>query len=160
MGAGKTYLGKKISEVRNIPFFDTDELIATKTGKEIVDLFRERGEGYFRSIESEILYSLPDNAIVATGGGIVEKEENRKLLNDLQNCLIWIDTPFAKCYERIKQGERPLAKLLSEEDLFAFWLKRNILYDDLAHINYPTENEKSIDDLLSLINSFFDDVIS
>lgn len=78
MGAGKTTVGKALSEVLNLPVIDTDQEIERKYGKIIRDIFTEEGEKVFRQYESEMLQSVPTiNTIITTGGGIVEEEINR-----------------------------------------------------------------------------------
>ncbi|MGQ0415199.1 shikimate kinase, partial [Bacillus sp. HC-TM] len=79
MGAGKTTIGKALSKELHMDVIDTDQKIEEKQEKAIRDIFAEEGEMAFREYESEMLRALPvHNVIITTGGGIIERAENRK----------------------------------------------------------------------------------
>jgi shikimate kinase len=71
MGSGKSTTGRKLASHLNWSFIDLDEKIEQKTGMEIRDIFNEKGEAFFRSIESETLKGMESerNAVISTGGG-------------------------------------------------------------------------------------------
>ncbi len=80
-GTGKTEIGKVLSLQLNAPFIDTDEVIETKTGRSIPDIFHYEGEERFRSIEREVMASLPkEDVIISTGGGVVCDPQNMEHL--------------------------------------------------------------------------------
>ena len=80
-GTGKTEIGKVLSLQLNAPFIDTDEVIETKTGRSIPDIFHYEGEERFRSIEREVMASLPKkDVIISTGGGVVCDPQNMEHL--------------------------------------------------------------------------------
>ena len=80
-GTGKTEIGRILSSRLNVSFIDTDDLVETKTGRSIPDIFHYDGEERFRSIEREVVASLPPaDVIVSTGGGVVTDPENMKHL--------------------------------------------------------------------------------
>ena len=71
-GSGKSSVGAALAESMDLLFFDLDDLIIAKTGKEISRTFSEEGEDYFRQIESECLSDLiesEESFVCATGGG-------------------------------------------------------------------------------------------
>ena len=76
-GAGKTTLGKLLSNITGFRFIDSDAFIEEKTGESITDLF-QIGEDYFRNIESDAYKEIADSedTIVSTGGGVVKRSEN------------------------------------------------------------------------------------
>ena len=79
-GAGKSTIGKILSENLFLPFYDTDIYLESSIGKSISSLFIQ-GEDIFRDIETEILKKLVlKKAIIATGGGVIVRKENRELL--------------------------------------------------------------------------------
>jgi shikimate dehydrogenase len=80
-GTGKTEIGKILSSHLNTAFIDTDDLIETKTGRSIPAIFHYEGEERFRSIEREVIASLPTTDIViSTGGGVVCDPKNMEHL--------------------------------------------------------------------------------
>ena len=60
MGAGKTSLGKAVSKILQVPFLDTDDLIVQSEGMPVSEIFRTKGEDYFRSLETETVRALGD----------------------------------------------------------------------------------------------------
>ena len=81
MGAGKTTVGIKLSDLTGMRWYDTDDLITQKYGK-ISGIFEFYGEERFREIESEIVHGIAgeDNCVISTGGGCVLKPENSAAL--------------------------------------------------------------------------------
>ena len=71
MGSGKSTTGKKLASHLNWSFIDLDEKIEQTTGMEIRDIFSEKGEAFFRKIESDTLKGMASesNAVISTGGG-------------------------------------------------------------------------------------------
>ena len=77
MGSGKSTVGRLLAEVTGVSFADTDMLLEATLGRSIPQIFRLYGEEAFRDHETGVLKSLqPDPGILATGGGIVVKEDN------------------------------------------------------------------------------------
>ena len=81
-GCGKTSVGLALAEKTGREFADTDELIVNTCGKSIPAVFAEDGEEAFRRMESEALKTLCKRSglIIATGGGIVTRPENKKII--------------------------------------------------------------------------------
>ncbi|MFQ5355863.1 MAG: shikimate kinase [Mariprofundaceae bacterium] len=109
MGAGKSRIGRRLAVHLNLPLIDLDERIVVAEGRSIADIFAEDGEAEFRRLESEMLRSvIEENAIIATGGGIVLSEENRALLKR-HPPVIWLDSSAKALAKRIgKNTKRPL----------------------------------------------------
>lgn len=84
MGAGKTTVGRILSERTGWECVDMDREIERETGRTIPDIFREDGEPAFRRLESELLARLAgrERCIVSTGGGAVLAAENRQTMSD------------------------------------------------------------------------------
>lgn len=85
MGAGKTTVGQLLSKKLRLPFKDTDAEIESRTGADIPWIFDVEGEAGFRDRETQVLKDLLSDAIgvIATGGGIVMRDENRALLKSV-----------------------------------------------------------------------------
>lgn len=86
MGSGKTTVGSRLSACLQAPFMDTDAWIEENQRRTVPEIFAAEGEAFFRQLETTCLESLlkgKEEGIIATGGGILVKEENRPLLRQL-----------------------------------------------------------------------------
>ncbi len=82
-GSGKSTVGRVLASRLGLPFLDVDTLIEEEYGERVPTLYKRYGEDYFRDCESRMLAkaaSMRDGAVIATGGGIVMREENRTLM--------------------------------------------------------------------------------
>ena len=78
MGTGKTSVGRLAAEYLNFEFLDTDELIQTRTGRTITDIFAVEGEPAFRALEQQLVQELAGRGqlLIATGGGLPTHAQN------------------------------------------------------------------------------------
>ena len=110
----------------------------------IAEIFKVKGEDYFRNLESNVLEEVSKNtgSIIATGGGTILREENRD--NLLQNSLIiYLDRNL----ENLDLYGRPLSKNL--DSLKELYKERHKIYEDLSHIKINViENEEDNLDLI------------
>lgn len=90
-GSGKTTVGRMIARRLRRPFFDTDVLVEERAGQPIREIFAAWGEPRFRDLESEALEACAQwpGAVLATGGGIVLREQNRRALKAL-GFVVWL----------------------------------------------------------------------
>ena len=113
MGAGKTAVGQALARELGLDYLDTDELIAKTAQKTISQIFATEGEERFRELETEVLKTLTDydNFVIATGGGIVLREENVALLKEIGTLvLLWAEPKVI--FDRIScELHRPLLKV-------------------------------------------------
>ena len=111
MGCGKTSTGKALSEMRNLPVLDTDQMIEERAGKSISRIFEEEGEKAFRDRETALLKELnecPPDCILAIGGGMPVREENRALLRSLGE-IIYLTASDEELLRRLEgDTSRPL----------------------------------------------------
>ena len=117
MASGKSAVGKELAKRLRMDFVDTDELIEEKEGIKISQIFREKGEPYFRKVETEIIKKVAEdkNAIIATGGGVVLKEENMQVLRK-NGMIICLSTDAATILKRTSRNHlRPLLEGEREE---------------------------------------------
>ena len=93
--SGKTTVGRLVSRLLGKEFFDTDALIESSEGKRIPDIFKERGEGYFRDAETRAVLDISarQSCVIATGGGAVLREENVDALKQ-NGRLYFLDRPL------------------------------------------------------------------
>ncbi len=91
MGTGKTTIARRLAVELKADYIDLDDLIEDKEGMKIVEIFKLKGEAYFRKVEKEIVSNISSQAgkVIACGGGVVLDEENVKNLknNGLLICL-------------------------------------------------------------------------
>ena len=111
MGCGKTSVGIRLSyQLRRI-FLDTDKLIEQGQGRSVSRIFAEDGEAFFRALETETIAGLREGrapCIIAPGGGLPVKPENRPLLRALGR-VIYLKAMPETVYERLRgDTERPL----------------------------------------------------
>src|SRR3954454_17102852 len=92
MGAGKSAVGRCLQQRTGLALFDTDEIVASKFGMSIPEIFAKHGEEEFRKSEIEALRTLPttEQAIIVAGGGIVLRPENIEILKR-RGVVVWLD---------------------------------------------------------------------
>lgn len=102
-GTGKTTVGRLVAEALARPFVDLDEQIETTAGTSIAVIFADEGEAGFRDRETAALRSRMSvsNSVIATGGGIVLREENRRILQST-GFVVWLQAPAAILWDRIR----------------------------------------------------------
>ena len=110
MGTGKTTVGRMISRRLGMTYVDTDTVVEQTTGHCITDLFAQHGESYFRELESEAVLkgSDLDGHVISTGGGVVLRTKNLKILK--RNGVVFCLTATSEeIWKRVKNGtHRPL----------------------------------------------------
>ncbi len=112
MGAGKTTTGKALARLLGWDFLDLDELIMDAETMSIPEIFKERGEAYFRRVERRILASLRGRRrlVVACGGGTYAQAEGRALIDGIGRA-VWLQVPLPQALARCDDGPaRPLLK--------------------------------------------------
>lgn len=117
-GAGKTSCGKKLEKLTGRKLVDMDAEIEKKIGCTIPEFFAEKGEDAFRKVETEVLreFSKKSGLIIATGGGVVTRDENYPLLHQNSH-IVFLDredmTQLSKKGRPVSQST-PIEKLIRE----------------------------------------------
>jgi shikimate kinase/3-dehydroquinate synthase len=117
MGSGKSTAARAVGGI------DVDDLVETRAGKSIPEIFREQGEAAFRAQEEEAV-------ILALGGGAVESPRVRDALED--TLTIWLDVDVDTCWERVRASDRPLAQ--DEAEFRRLYAERRSLYAEVADV--------------------------
>ena len=112
MGTGKSTVASYYSKMYGTKIVEMDELLASRVGMSIKEIFAEKGEEYFRNLETEFLKGLGSQSdrIVSCGGGAVLRKENVKLMKE-QGSVVWLTASAGEVLKRVKDDEeRPLLK--------------------------------------------------
>ena len=127
-GSGKSTLGKRLARRLRMPLFDTDAMIVEAEGRSIPDIFAERGERYFRDLESAACQAVADlnGAVIATGGGAVLREENMQALSE-NGVIFFLDRHPSQILRSAPLHDRPLV-LGDSERLLRLYSERLPLY--------------------------------
>ncbi|MBQ7039213.1 MAG: shikimate kinase [Clostridia bacterium] len=125
-GCGKSTIGKKLSAMLNRPLLDTDTELEKTEGRSIPDIINTDGEETFRMLETKTLADVSklSGQIIATGGGIITREENFPLLK--QNSVIFY---LNRSLSDLPTKGRPLSGKYGVEALFE---ARKPLYEKAA----------------------------
>ncbi len=109
MGAGKTTIGRQLAKALQLPFYDSDKAIEESTGVDIPTIFEFEGENGFRNREQKMIAQLTElrGIVLATGGGAVMREENRKCLQ-ANGFVVYLYCSVDKIVERTKRDETGL----------------------------------------------------
>jgi shikimate kinase len=137
MGAGKSTVGRALARRLGREFVDCDREIVDRTGVPIATIFEIEGEAGFRRRESAVLAELAgrQGTVVATGGGAVLAEENRRLMRE-HGTVVYLHASLDHLHERTRRDvSRPL---LAQGDrlatLGALLEARDPLYREVAHL--------------------------
>lgn len=143
MGVGKTTVGKKLAGLLNRPFFDVDVEIETRCGADIPWIFDMEGEQGFRNRETrafEDIVASSDQAVIATGGGLVLSSRNREVLS-ANGQVIYLSASKEQLFERTRKDKsRPLLQVENRLEVIAELLEnRHPLYTEVADLVFPSE---------------------
>lgn len=163
MGCGKTTVGKALAarlgatNHSGFPFTDLDEYIVGREKRSIKNIFDIDGEDYFRSLEVKAILELSSvGGVIALGGGTLLSAEAAAAA---QACghVIFIETPFETCYERITEQDegqsRPLFLKNSRIELENLYAERSALYvaNSTATVYGDAPVEKVVQDIIDII---------
>jgi shikimate kinase len=112
MAVGKSAVGRSLARRLNLRFVDLDKAIEKAAGMKVQEIFRRKGEPYFRSLEKQILaQTLQQNGqVIATGGGAVTDEENLRLLRE-KTILVCLTASADAIHRRVGTvSRRPLLR--------------------------------------------------
>src|SRR5215203_3732178 len=122
-GSGKTFLGKAAAEQLGIPFFDLDATIVAETGSSVHEIFKLKGEDFFRKKESEILrtFSSKKKVLIALGGGTPCFGNNMEWMNE-NGLTVYLEATAAFLYHRLvkEKKSRPLIAHLTDIELMIY----------------------------------------
>jgi len=130
MGSGKSSIGFLVSKKLNLKFIDIDNLIEDEIGIKISDIFKQKGEDFFRNLEEKITLKVlkQNNYVISLGGGAFINDKIRKevLVNHFSFWLNWDSDILLK---RIKNSQkRPLIINSTDQEINNLMKKRSKIY--------------------------------
>src|SRR6202035_5760899 len=142
MGSGKTAVGRHLARLFHYTFHDSDADIEAKTGVDISFIFEKEGEPGFRIREKESIDRLTrlESIVLATGGGAVIEEANRRALAE-RGVVVFLATSIDQQLERTRHGRhRPLLNGTDpEQKLQELMQRRAVLYAQIADFTVSTD---------------------
>ena len=141
MGAGKTTVGRLLARRLKRSFYDADEEIERRCGVRIPVIFDIEGEAGFRARETQVIAELCalTNAVLATGGGAVLAEENRRVIA-ARGTVVYLHARVQHLWQRVRHDRnRPLlATADPRKKLDALYTERDPLYREVADLVVDT----------------------
>ena len=130
MSSGKSTIGELLAKKLNFEFFDIDKIIENETKMKITEIFKIKGENFFRNLEEKTTVKLLNftNAVISLGGGGFVNEIIRKKTNT-KSKTFWLDWNLDTLISRIrKRNNRPVALALNNNELKNLIIKRSKYY--------------------------------
>jgi shikimate kinase len=144
MGSGKTVTGEVLADLLDHSFVDLDAEIRAKEGRSIPEIFEGSGELYFRDAESAVLehFSKQDGQVIATGGGIVLREENVRRMKKTGKVVL-LKASAESLWQRVRcSKDRPL---LNKPDPFGALQQilsdRGSFYENACNFSVMTDGK-------------------
>ena len=156
-GCGKTAVGRKLAEVLQRPFVDSDAVIVERAAASIAEFVAKSGWERFRRLESEVLRDCcqKDGVVLATGGGVVLARENRRLLQK-NGVTFWLQASPDTILERLESDPQslvlrpPLSSFDLADEIQVGLKEREPLYRELADFMIPVDL-KNVDEIVQQI---------
>lgn len=145
MGCGKSTIGKALAKKINYTFVDTDLYIEEKEQMKISDIFAQKGEEYFRKLETEVLEHFLEqkNIIIATGGGLPLAIENQDILKKQSNVFYLKASPETIFLHVAGDNTRPLLQVSNPKKKIIELLQfRTPIYEKEANYILSVDHKK------------------
>tara|TARA_B100001121_G_C18613381_1_gene585570 strand:- start:319 stop:807 length:489 start_codon:yes stop_codon:yes gene_type:complete len=136
MGVGKSTVGKNLAKKLSYNFIDIDKIVEFEENLSVYNIFRDKGENYFRKIEKKVtLRELKNNSsVISLGGGAFLNKSIRKLVKT-SAISFWLDVNIEKLILRLKMSKkRPLLiKKNISQTIRKIYLERKKTYNEADH---------------------------
>ena len=130
MGSGKSTIGGLLAKKLNFKFFDIDKIIENETKMKITEIFKIKGENFFRNLEEKTTIKLLNfsDVVISLGGGGFINETIRKETNT-KSKTFWLNWDLDTLISRIrKKNNRPVASALNNDELKNLIIERSKYY--------------------------------
>ena len=158
MGSGKSKIGKLLSSQLNLNLIDIDREIEAKFEKTIVDIFASEGEQGFRKKEIDFLTEVNEieDAVVSTGGGIIEASANRDILNK-EEYVVFLNASVESQFQATKdKTKRPLLNNETPRQVLeSLYEHRLELYKSVSNLELSPDllsNEDIVKEIINFLN--------
>ncbi len=145
MGAGKSTIGRQLAKELMLEFKDSDKEIETRAGADIPWIFDVEGEDGFRKRESVVIDELTQlsNIVLATGGGAIIREENRRFLQS-RGIVVYLHASITQQVQRTaKDRNRPLLQNQDRTDVLTQLMElRHPIYSEVCDIHIDTDRRR------------------
>ena len=132
MGSGKSSIGYLISKKLDRPFNDIDSLIVENTGMSISEIFKKKGEDYFRNLEEKITLKCLKkikNVVSLGGGGFINTKIRKEILAN--HFSFWLNWDESILIRRIKNSKkRPLVFKSTDQEIRTIIKSRSKIYSN------------------------------
>lgn len=161
MGSGKSVIGKSVAERLKIQFYDLDILIENRQQMSISEIFKQKGEIYFRKVEHEIFSEMinkEEDFVLSLGGGTPCYANNHLFLSDESTTSVYLNASIETLYSRLisERHNRPLIANLNDDEFREYIAKH--LFDRSYFYNQATYrilvNAKTPEEIASEIITF------
>jgi shikimate kinase len=146
MAVGKTTVGRLLALELGLAFYDSDRVIEERAGADIAWIFDVEGERGFRDREAAVIDELTamDGVVIATGGGVVLREENRRHLRE-RGTVVLLESPVERLVERTRHDrKRPLLRDgNARETLERLTRERSELYESIADVRFVADRRSA-----------------
>ncbi len=160
-GTGKSTVGRHLAALLGWQFVDADAHLEVEQGRSIREIFATQGEPVFRDLESAVLVELAQrqHCVIATGGGIVLRPENRAELKS-SGFVAWLDGEPATIWHRLQADpttadRRPnLTATGGLAEVVSIMQARQPLYAETASARFPTEGRSPETVAVAILNAW------
>ncbi len=142
-GAGKSSVGRALSQRLATPFADTDALIEKESGMRVSDIFLDKGEPYFRELERKIVLREIENfeGVLALGGGAIINADVEQGLRTCAHPICFLDVSLSSAAPRIGfNRDRPLLVGNPRAKWQELMNARRPIYEGLATLTVSTDS--------------------
>jgi len=156
MGTGKTEVSKEFAERTGMLYFSTDKMIEEREGTSISDIFKEKGEEYFRKVEKNIVKEISnmDGLVIDAGGGVILDDENMENLDNSGVVICLKARPEVILDRTENKTDRPLLnvkdKLAKINEILD---SRRIYYDEIE--KFIDTSDLTIDEVIEQVRDIF-----
>ena len=149
MGTGKSTIAKFLNRNYGMEMLDMDEAIEESEGMAISDIFKEKGESYFRDLETELILQLKEkeNTVISCGGGVVLRPENVQGMKESGKVIVLTASPETILERVSRNDKRPLLNGHKNiEDISKMMEDRRPRYEVAADVVINVDG-KSVEDI-------------